>query len=208
MLRDQVTMLYDIIYRDHQGYARHQGLGDGSSLAKEAQPPASSYPLNQFLDRYPPNKNIFQPEQGPVAPRARSSNDAPGSYAPRTGEIHSTNTNNPLAPCGPSPFATMWPSRIPRIFDPVVRKTCLHNHVFGMLPDPAVARKLSKTYLEGPFHRGWPVGLLYAYATCGIHSSSSRSYTPPPSGRKKQLSLLSRPMSNVSRQILHGLRYT
>ncbi|KAF7965195.1 hypothetical protein HWV62_45216 [Athelia sp. TMB] len=43
------------------------------------------------------------------------------------------------------------------MFDPVARSKCLHNHVFGMLPEPAVARKLTKAYLEGPFHHGWPI---------------------------------------------------
>lgn len=197
-------MLYDIIGRDNQGYPRIQGLalGEGSSLVKKAQP-SGSYPLNRFLDRYPPNKNIFQLEQSTVAPRATSLNKAS-----RTVEIHSPNTSNPLAPCGPSPFAAMWPSRIPRIFDPVARKTCLHNHVFGMLPEPAVARKLSKAYLEGSFHRGWPVGILYAYVTFGTNNNSSRSYTHPPSSGKKQPFLLSRLISNTSAQILHGSRYT
>lgn len=205
MLTDQISKLYDVIYQDQVPQAPQEvrDQGESSRSAADVHPSAHHY-LNQFLDRYPPNKNIYKPEQGAIDPRATSTENARGSSTSRTVEIHSSNISNPLAPCGPSPFASMWPSRIPRMFDPVSRSKCLHNHVFGMLPEPAVARKLTKAFLEGPFHHGWPVSLSYYPITCITHFSISRSSTLPLLSAKKRPSLLFHQISNEYPPILHG----
>lgn len=156
-------MLYDIIDRDRVPHSLQDGHGPeeiSSSKPIANASTSASYQLDLFLNRYPPNKNIYQTEQGAIDPRTTNISNTQNPSTSRTVEINSRSINNPLAPCGPSPFVAMWPSRIPRMFDPAARSKTLHNHVFGMLPEPAVARKLTKAYLKGPFHHGWPVGVF------------------------------------------------
>lgn len=144
MLKDQIQQLYSIIDQDPYTnppigyYTPRQSLLQGASTSTPG-----NFLENQFLNRYPPTDNA---DKHYLLGTIRPSPTAQPS-------------SGPLGPYGPSPYANMWPSRIPRMFDPAARENCLYNHVFGILPEQTVAQQLARAYLEGPLHRGWPVSL-------------------------------------------------